>query len=115
MRNTFRRTLIVGALWTALSLPLAATTIYDNSANDTLTRFYAAPNLEIGDQIILSGTERLMTGFSFEYFGQNPVLGTSFEGPVSAKLRFYAMDGPTFNGQTSPGTLLFTSDWVALD
>jgi hypothetical protein len=87
----------------------SAAVIYDNSANDLLTRFN--PGLmEVGDEIILAGTERYLTHFDFEYWGT--ATGSSFAGSVQARVRFYENNGPLFNGYPSPGvTPFFDSGW----
>jgi hypothetical protein len=85
-----------------------ATTIYDNSAlGSDLAQGYSTTN-EFGDQIILdtSTGERIITEFSFEYFG----VGASANAQVT--LRFYLNDALNGEGFWGPGTLLWsdTSD-----
>ena len=62
--------LVIGVLWVVFALPLPAVVIFDNSANDLVTRFEPGTN-EVGDEIILAGTERYLTNFSFEFWGTN--------------------------------------------
>src|ERR1043166_968257 len=87
----------------------SAATIYDNSVHDSNLRF-AATN-EIGDEIILAGSERFLTNFSFEYWALNH--GTTdpvgFSPTASARVRFYLNDGPAFNGYATPGTVFYDS------
>jgi hypothetical protein len=77
--------------------------VYDNSVtpedkfNDSL--------LESGDQVQLAGTARLLTEFSFEYFGAFTV-----NGDERARLRMYLNNGPAGeNPFATPGTLLYDS------
>ena len=64
-----------------------------------------SPALELGDQITLAGTERLVTEFLFGYAGN-----FIQDGDESAVIRFYANDGP--GGE--PGSLLFVSRTIGL-
>jgi hypothetical protein len=92
----------------ALTLMLSALMVrgeivYDNSTGDLTTRFN--PGLyEVGDEILLGGTARLVTTFIFQYYGEN------FSGNEEARVRFYKNDGPNSpSGPAEPGTLLFDS------
>ncbi len=87
-----------------------AATIYDNSVNDLVTRFNPG-TAEIGDQIQLAGTERYLTQFDFEYYGENTVTPLAFAGPVQARVRFYENNGALVSGYASPGTAFFDSGW----
>lgn len=83
----------------------AATTIYDNSVNDLATR-YDPGTLQVGNQIQLAGTDRLLTTFSFEFYGL--ASGPNFAGsPVTAEVRFYENTGPLFNGYPTPSSTPF--------
>lgn len=103
-----RWTVKVAAFACAISTTFGSV-IYDNRVNDLITRF--DPGLsEVGDQIILAGTDRIPVIFSFEYWATNANLGSGgLEGTVLATVRFYANDGPDFNGYATPGTVLWTS------
>src|SRR5436309_13214284 len=112
MNKTFRS---VGALAVSLfclsfTLSLSAATIYDNSVNDPKIRFQPG-TLEVGDEILLAGTERYLTRFDFEYWGTNTASpgNLSFAGSVQARVRFYKNDGPLFNGYPTPGTMFYDS------
>jgi hypothetical protein len=83
-------------------------TIYDNSVNDLLTRFNPG-NAQIGDEIQLTGTERYLTRFDFEYWGENTANPFAFAGSVQAQVKFYLNDGALVNGYASPGTVLYDS------
>ena len=83
----------------ALCLPTYAATVYDNTAANLNTRL-SAGSLEIGDQILLAGTDRTLTSFTFQYYLQSPSAGDE-----TLRLRFYRQDG--LSGQ--PGSLLFDS------
>jgi uncharacterized repeat protein (TIGR01451 family) len=88
---------------------LGGVLVYDNSTNDLRTRFDAGTN-EVGNEIILAGTERYLMGFSYEFWSTNVTGSPLFEGTnVTARLRFYANDGPDFNGYPTPGTVLYDS------
>ncbi len=79
-----------------------ASLIFDNSTGDQLERFN--PGLvEIGDEIILAGSDRLVTNFVFQYYGEN------FTGDELARVRFYINDGPPSSGAARPGTIIYDS------
>ena len=101
--------LSISLLCFALSLPVTAATIFDNSSNDLKTRFDPGTT-QVGDEIILAGTDRSLTSFSFEYWGvsSNPA---NFSGPVQARVEFYLNDGSLFNGYAAPGTVFYDSGW----
>ncbi len=92
-----------------------ADTIFDNSQSDINTRFNPG-TFEVGDQIVLAGTARYLTNFSFEYWGTNSSAAgnPAFSGDVQARIRFYKNDGPVFNGYATPGTCFWASDWFAI-
>jgi hypothetical protein len=111
MRNSFRikALLVLGVLSVSLTLPLrAATTIFDNSVNDLSTQFNPG-FIQVGDQIILGGTDRYLTYFDFEYWGT--ASSSSWAGTVEARVRFYLNDGPLFNSYATPGTMFFDSGY----
>ena len=92
-----------------LLLPLAGdVVVYDNSINDLHYQF-PVNTQEIGDEIMLEGTDRVLTYFEFEYWG---VIETSAE----ACVRFYRNDqldpDPFF---PAPGTVLFNSGFFRVD
>jgi hypothetical protein len=92
----------------------AATTIFNNSVNDLNLRFNPG-TYEVGDQVTnLAGTDRLITGFSFEYWGTNTANPSVFSSTVHAEVRFYLNNGATFNGYASPGTMFYDSGLFAV-
>jgi hypothetical protein len=107
--------LVLGTLWLGLTLSrCAATTIFDNSVNDLVTRFNPG-TLEVGDEIMLGSTERYLTGFSFEFWGTNTSHPTTFSGPVEARVQFYENTGDPFNGYPTPSlTSFWDSGWFSL-
>ncbi len=105
--------LALGTLGLALPFSLSAATIFDNSKNDLLTRFNPG-TAEVGDEVVLGGSERFLTNFSFEYWGTNTAGGAGFAGAIEARVRFYRNDGAAFNGYASPGSLLYDSQWFPL-
>ena len=108
-----RGRLILTVLCASLALCAPAATIYDNSANDLLTRFSFGTR-EVGDEIVLAGSERYLTNFSFEFYGTNTANPLAFSGSIQARVRFYLNDGPLFNGYSTPGTKFYDSDWFGV-
>ncbi|MBI2950120.1 MAG: proprotein convertase P-domain-containing protein, partial [Verrucomicrobia bacterium] len=81
--------------------------VYDNTtASSSVRSFFPGNGIEFGDDITLSGTERLLTDFRFDYF-----LSPKASGNEKAELFFRLNDGP---GGT-PGTILFRSGEFTLD
>ena len=106
------RTVAYGSDWTfdpttARDAGVVDNFVYDNSVNDLLYRFNPGP-LEVGNEIILAGSARYASLFSFEFWGFSTA-GYVFEGDVRARVRFYKNDGPLFSGYRSPGTVMFDS------
>lgn len=89
-----------------------ADTIYDNSTNDQLVRLDPG-TLEVGDEIVLAGTARYLTNFSFEYWGTSLTPG-QFAGNVEVCIRFYMNNGIAVSGYPSPGTKFYESGWFAI-
>jgi hypothetical protein len=115
MRNALRSHvyLTISVLFFGSTLPLAAQrTIYNNSTNDLAIRFNPGSS-EIGNEIILGGTDRYLTDFSFEYWGLSSNPG-SFAGTVQARMEFYLNNGPLFNGYATPGTSFYDSGWFSV-
>src|ERR1039457_3610696 len=115
MKNALRIhvCLTLSVLCFSLTLPLVAqTTVYNNSTNDLLLQFNPGTS-QIGNEIILGGTQRYLTDFSFEYWGSssNP---NSFAGAIQARVEFYMNNGPLFNTYASPGTSFYDSGWFSV-
>ncbi len=104
--------LSISVLCFGLTLPLTASTIYNNTTNDLALRFNPGTS-EIGNEIVLGGTDRYLTIFSFEYWGlsSNP---NRFAGQIQARVEFYLNNGPLFNGYASPGTSFYDSGWFTV-
>jgi hypothetical protein len=122
MGNSFKINALLVASALALSSATSlrgAITIFDNTHNDLSTRFAppvtAGTTAEIGDEIVLAGTARWLTSFSFEYFGTNTASATSFSGNVEARVRFYQNDGAPFHGYATPSTLFYDSGFFSLN
>ena len=116
MRALYKTTLFlaVGALCMGGGTSLRAATIFDNSANDLSVRFNPG-TYEVGDEILLGGTERYLTGFDFEYWGTNTANPTAFAGSVEARVRFYENTGAPFNGYPTPSpTSFYDSGWFSV-
>jgi hypothetical protein len=103
----------IGALCIGLTLPLSAATIFDNSVNDLVYRFDPG-TYEVGDEILLAGSDRMLTMFSFEYWGTNTLGLGSFSGSVEARVQFYNNDGTPFHGYATPGTSFYDSGWFSV-
>lgn len=92
-----------------------ATEIYNNSTNDLGVRFAftngsgGASSLIFGDEIVLAGTERFLTNFSFEYYLEG-VSGPSRQSRVTFQLN----DGTPFNTYYTPGTTFYDSGWFSI-
>jgi hypothetical protein len=89
--------------------------VYDNSHTPVVdaegTWTFNNSKLQYGDEITLAGHGRMVTAFYLEMFSSYTVTGDE-----TARVRFYANDGPALaNPASSPGTLLFQSDKVPLD
>ena len=112
MKSLYKTTLFlaVSALCMGMGTSLrAASTIFDNSIHDLSVRFNPGTR-EVGDEILLVGTDRWLTGFDFEYWGTNTASPTSFAGAVQAQVRLYKNDGalvPPVTGYPSPGAVPF--------
>lgn len=95
------------AVWLTSNRPvLGEELVYENTT--TFLGMYRASAMEFGDQIDLGGSARTVTDFAFEYYGDF----TQYEGDESARIRFYANDGPfysDFSDSRQPGTLLYDS------
>jgi hypothetical protein len=76
--------------------------VFDNSTTDLFKRFNPG-SVEVGDEIILAGGARVVTNFVFQYYGEG------FDGDESARVRFYANDGPPSSGASRPQSLLYDS------
>jgi hypothetical protein len=107
--------LMVWALCAGLSLAAKAGVLYSNNTSPVVpsggggNRFNPF-NFEVGNEIILANPGWVgvfITNFSFEYWGT--ASGPIFAGPVQVDVRFYLNDGPSFNGYSTPGTLLWES------
>jgi hypothetical protein len=81
---------------------------YDNSQSDLGERFDPG-ELEVGDEIVLTGPVEHVGQFSLGFWGFGTNAG-GFTGAVRARLRFYRNDGPPSPaGHPGPGTMLFDS------
>lgn len=100
----WKQFVMVGWILVVLSTStLGQTVVYDNTTNDTGVEFTV--NLdEIGDEITLAGTGRVVTRFEI-LLGLEP----DAEGMLFAEVKFYTNDGQ-FGG--SPGTLLWQSGFA---
>jgi len=86
--------------------------IFDNSVNDLVYQFNPGTN-EVGDEIILAGISRHLTQFDFEFWGTNTINAFTFSGNVQTRIRFYLNDGLIADGNATPGTVFYDSDWFS--
>jgi subtilisin-like proprotein convertase family protein len=108
-----------GMSWTFDVPAVAEAGVFKNLVYDGLvTELYQAVDAssgEVGSEITLTGTNRFLSAFSFEYFGGGGPDQGAFAGEVDADVRFYANDGPAIGaGRRAPGTVLFDSGPVAI-
>lgn len=83
--------------------------VYDNTTHDRREEVGLGPE-EVGSQITLAGTARVIDDFVFGYYGYGDPNHPSHPPDVNAHIKFYANDGP--NG--APGTVLFASGPIKL-
>jgi len=97
-----------------VGLNASAVLIYDNSAaSSDLTNRFNPGFSQIGDEIILAGSERYLTSFAFEYWAlNNGTTSGSFINGIDVRVQFYLNDGPLFNGYATPVTVFFDSGWL---
>jgi hypothetical protein len=89
------------ALWASVNG--SAATVYDASYSGQGLPYYYAPTA-YGDEIVLAGTARALTGFHFAYYSDYALAdGLSFT--------LYQNDGPLVSGYPSPGTVLFSGSY----
>lgn len=78
---------------------IVTSVIYDNTTT-WVGNIVPGVVCEMGDEITLAGTQRIVTDFMFGYYGV-----FTPNGDETARIRFYANDGP----EGTPGTLLYDS------
>ena len=89
---------LIAVLAGSLALSAAqAAVVYDNATTYTGNIFNPGAS-EVGDEVILGGTDRVGETFRFEYYGNN------FSGNETVQIRFYQNDGPLY-----PNTVFFDS------
>lgn len=90
-------------LATLLSPAVSAAVIYENSDVSTLQGRTDLGTSEHGDVVTFAGTDRLLTGVTFDYFV------TPGSTAANAQFHLYALDGGDIgNGTILPGTELYT-------
>jgi len=94
------------ALVAFLPLAVSAETVYDNSVNDPQIRFETG-TARVGDEINLGGSQRMLDTFSYEIYYTNGASLWSQSPTIQVTL--YANDGPDFNSEPTPGTVLWAS------
>jgi hypothetical protein len=98
------------------SLGHGAAVIYDisNLSIGLGTVVTTSPANQMGNEVTLAGTERVVTQFTGYYQGFVPIEGTTLVGTPTAIVRFFANDGPDNGGFATPHTLIFQSDPMAI-
>ncbi len=96
MGHNFLKLLAVAATLSAATAS-HADVVYQMTG-DTSSFSYTSGS-EYGDEVVLAGTDRVITGFSFHYFSNYAQTG-------ALTFRIYAQDGPLIGGIATPGTLL---------
>ena len=102
----FKNELMASETWKlATCLTLASATFSSLSADDVYKHagvgsFLFVSAAEYGDEVVLAGWFRILTGFSFEY-------AANYELPAGLTFRIYSQNGPVIGGASSPGTRLF--------
>jgi hypothetical protein len=94
---------IAGALCLAATISAGASTVYEAKYMGTGLPFYSTGNA-YGDEIVLGGTDRVLTGFHFAYYSDYAQAG-------GLQFTIYKNDGPLVNGFASPGTSLFSDTY----
>jgi hypothetical protein len=82
----------------ALGLSVSAATVYQHSGSGN----FSYTGGQYGDEVVLAGTDRVLTGFSFEY-------SANFERAGGLTFSIYNQNGPLIDGYASPGTLLYST------
>ncbi len=77
-----------------------ASTVYDASYGGSGLPYYLSGNA-YGDEIVLAGTDRVLTGFHFAY-------SSDYSQSGGLQFTLYRNDGPLVNGFASPGSVLYT-------
>ena len=97
--------LVIASLLMA-SLPSQASIVYDSSTGALLgLQSRDVPGLQLGDEITIGGTDRVVTEFVVQY---GTAAGAT--GNETLRVRFLANDGPS----GEPGSLLYDSGALAL-
>lgn len=81
----------------AATASASAATVYQHSGSGN---FSYTTGAEYGDEIVLQGWERVISGFSFEY-------AANYGKASGLTFRIYDQDGPSIGGSASPGTVLY--------
>lgn len=75
--------------------------VFNNSTG--LVAPFRPGTLEVGDEIVLGGSARTLTNFTFQYSGFD------FAGTEKMQFRIYENDGALVSGFASPSTVLYDS------
>lgn len=114
MRHNWKSITAILGVCLGMNIASHADVVYDNSQHaitnldGTFVSHYTSS--QYGDEINLTGTQRYVTQFLFEYYAQ--LQGPFGQGDETVQVRFYANNGgldPVFNRYQMPGDLLWDS------
>jgi hypothetical protein len=80
-----------------------ASIVYEAKYTGSGLPYYSSGNA-YGDEIVLAGTDRVLTGFHFAYYSDYDLTG-------GLSFALYENDGPLVSGFPSPGTSLFSATY----
>ena len=81
----------------AAATSASAATVYQHSGSGN---FSYTSGSEYGDEILLQGWERVISGFTFEY-------AANYGLSAGLTFRIYDQTGPSISGSASPGSVLY--------
>jgi subtilisin-like proprotein convertase family protein len=82
--------------------------VYDDLTNN-LGQILDTAGVEVGNQVVLDGTDRYVSRFAVNYWATN-ANQAALSGAVTARVRFYYNNGPSLSTTiSSPGTVFYDS------
>lgn len=99
--NAFKIGGLLASVFAASSLMAAGVgpTVYQHSGSGNFSYTTAA---EYGDEVVLQGWERVITGFEFDYDANYSLAG-------GLVFSLYEQNGPVISGAASPGSLIYST------
>jgi len=92
----------MASLWVASTC--AASVVYEAKYTGTSILPYYNSGNAYGDEIVLGGTDRVLTEFHFAYY-------SDYSQPGALSFTLYENDGPLVNGFPSPSSLIFSDTY----